>query len=227
MAFTIAEGPLQEAPLHRVGVLELIHHHGPIALLQRRKPSDVAITGIHRRQQSGKGDHTATAAAAVQLLQASLQQVLPGALQRCIPERCDGGLQSRHHKAGVGFTALPRDTAPTGGVEVLLQWLLMGRNLQQRGNSRLDTEPLINLRTAIALRLGGVGGGGTTSLGFPLFRGLAEPGIKGGMVPVPEREKVLPELRHPVVQLRCEGAVHIDCRFAGSEARLLFAIELR
>ena len=132
MAFTTTEGALQQTPLHGVGVLKLIHHHRPVALLQRCKPGNIAIAGIHGGQQAAEGDHPTAATAAVQLLQAPFKEVLPGALNRCIPERRNGGLQSRHHQAGVGLTALARDLAPTAGVEVLLQRLLTGGNLQQR-----------------------------------------------------------------------------------------------
>ena len=131
VAFTTTEGALQQTPLHGVGVLKLIHHHRPVALLQRGKPGNVAIARVHGGQQAAKGDHPAAATAAVQLLQAPFQQVLPGALNRCIPERRNSGLQSRRHQAGVGLTALARDLAPTAGMEVLLQRLLMGGNLQQ------------------------------------------------------------------------------------------------
>ena len=154
VAFTTTKGALQQAPLHGVCVLKLIHHHSPVALLQGGKPGNSAIAGVHGGQQAAKGDHTAAATAAVQLPQAPFQQVLPGALNRCIPERRNSGLQSRRHQAGVGLTALARDLAPTAGVEVLLQRLLMGGNLQQRWHCGLPIQPLVDLRATIAFGLG-------------------------------------------------------------------------
>ena len=88
-------------------------------------------------------------------------------------------------------------------------------------------QPLVDLRAAIALGLGRIRGGGSTALGFPLLGRLTEPGIQGGMVPLPERHEVVPELRQPVLQLWGEGLVEIDHPINGPEPRLLFAIELR
>ena len=88
-------------------------------------------------------------------------------------------------------------------------------------------QPLVDLGAAIALGLGRIRGGGSTALGFPLLGRLTEPGIQGGMVPLPERHEVVPELRKPVLQLWGEGLVEIDRPINGPEPRLLFAIELR
>ena len=154
----VSEGPTQHPPLHRVRVLKFIHHHGPIALLERQQPGGFLLTGIQGRQQATKGDHAPPPTTLFQFSQTFLEQVRPDPFDQPVPERGNRLLQCRGHQAGGRLATFASHAAPTAGVEIVLQGLFDGSDRFQRWQRALLLDPLLHLRTAIRTGLGAVGG---------------------------------------------------------------------
>ena len=207
MLGAVRKGPAQQAPLHGVGVLKFIHHHRPIALLQRCQPGGIGLTRIQSRQQATEGDHPTATPPRRQLSQSFLQQIKPDPFNRSIPERSHRLLQGGGNEARFRFTALARHAAPATGVEVLLQRLLDRRDRLQGRPRILLLNPLLQLGAAIGAGFGAVGGTGLDPAGFPLLRRRAEAGLQVGVIALPERQKRVPGGGDPTLQLRSEGLI--------------------
>ena len=226
MRRAVAEGTTQQPPLHGVRVLKLIHHHGAVALLKRNQPGGFSLAGVQGRQQSPEGDHPAPAATGGQFSEAFLQQIQPDPFDHPIPERSDGLLQSRGHKAGIRLPTFAGHAAPTAGMEVLLQRFFDRCNRLQRGPRPLLKDPLMDQSTAIRTGFGAVGSTGPDSQGLPLLGSRAKTRLQLRMVPLPEGKKVSPGGRDPTLQLGGEGLVNLQVIIVGLQLRPDITIQL-
>ena len=226
MLGTVTEGSTQHPPLHRIGVLKLIHHHRPVALLERQQPGGLLLAWIQGRQQAREGDHPTATPALGQFSQTFLEKVRPDPFDRAVPELGDGPLQGRAHQAGIRLTAFARDAGPTTGMEIVQQ-LFDRDNRFQRRQRVLLIDPLLHLCAAIRAWLNGVGRGGFDALCFPLLRGGAEPRLQSGVIPVPKRQEVGPCRLDPTLQLRCERLIELNVIVRVVKPRPNVVIQLR
>ena len=153
------KGPLQDAPLDRIGVLELVDQRRPVAVrhrLQQGGGRRRLRTRVELLEQLAKADLTAALAPPLQLRSAPMaevqQRAFRGALHHSGDRLQQGGLGQGDLIAMGGGRGL-REGA---GVEILLEVLLLQHRLVA-GCSLQLAEPGLNAVQAIRLGLEAIG----------------------------------------------------------------------
>ena len=204
-----SETSLQQPPLHRIGVLKFIHHHGAITLLQRLQPGGLSITWVHGRQQASKADRAAPLPSSLKLLQSPLQGIAPHPFDRTIPEIGDGLLQFRSGQGWLLLAALARRSAPDAWVEVVVQQFLLHPDRAEIWGVVLGCDPAIHLTATITGWFGAVGRWFAPHR-LPLRRRCPEALLQILAITRPELHKPLPAQLKRNLQLRPQRLVGIE-----------------